>query len=333
MKRRNIVIGLAVVTLAGSFALVKATNVSSGEGSGILPAPPTAAEKDLAAKIEGYVRGLALDVGTRNVRRAGTMAEAVDWLGYELDSLGYDPVYDEWVVDGQRCVNFEITFPGRGLSHETVVVGAHYDSYRKSPCAEATATPTAALLVLLDRLRGHTFERTTSFVFFANGEYPQRGTEDWGAARWATRAKANQDDIVAMLAVGPLGSFSDEPGSQDFIFPWNLTWPGTGDFVAIFGHPRSRKLIKRTVDLWKQGSDIPVVAGAVPSWVPGMQSSDHDAFQAEGFPAVLLSDTGPARFEDIRTVYDQFHRLDYERMARAVLHLEKLVTALVREGP
>lgn len=328
MKRRNMVIGFAVLTLGGSVAVVQTTNVSSGSGSGLVQAPPTQQELDLAAQLEQHVRDLALHVGRRNTSRNGTLKEAVEWLTWNIESLGYQPKLDEWSIDGQPCVNFEITFPGTGLPGETVVIGTHYDSYRNSPCAEASGTGTAALLVLLERLKGYTFERTTKFVFFTNGELPHRGTDDSGAVRYAKRAKESGEKIVAMVCVGPFGYFTAEEGSQGFIFPWNLAWPGTGDFVAIFGDPRSRDLVKKAANAWKQSSTLPLVAGAVPSWLPGMQVSDHDAFQAQGFPAVLVSDTGGARFEDIRSVYDQFNRMSYAPMARAVLHLEKFVKAL-----
>ena len=63
-----------------------------------------------------------------------------------------------------------------------------------------------------------------------------------------------------------------------------------------------------------------------------MQEGDHDAFTKYGFRSVLVSDTGEARYSDIRTLYDQFHRVNYEGLSRVILQLEKFVPVFVRDA-
>lgn len=331
MKRRQLAITAALVVLAGSVGLSRLTNVSNGEGSGA-PRPPATDElQDLAADLEQSVRELAMDVGQRNVRRSGSLRNAGEWLGRWLGSMGLEPTFHDWTVGGQRCSNIEVVFPGGISRDEIVVIGTHYDSYRSSPSANATASGTVALLQLIDRMKDKSFSRTVKFVFFCNGERPQQGTEDAGPVQYAKAAKERGENIVGVLTIGSVGAWSNEPDSQDYLFPWNLMWPSTGDFVSIMGNPGSRELVERATTAWKTSCSLPLVSGSVPSWVPGIQAGDHDAFQAEGFSAILLSDTGAARYEDIRTVYDQFHRIDYEGLARLVLELEDFLPAFVRD--
>lgn len=331
MKIRTFLIGTSVLMLGGTFGLVRFANLASGEGSGQVQSDPTDSEKDLAAALEEDMRSIALYLGERNPRKTGSMRAAVDLLGGRVEGMGYEPKYLDWTARGQTASNIEVTIPGSLQRSEIVVVGAHYDSYRDSPCADATASGTATLLALMERARGKTFQRTVKFVLFANGERPVRDTEDWGAERYVAQALESGDNIVAMVCIGPFGYFSSEPGSQGYFFPFNLFWPGTGDFVSIVGDPAARSLVRTAARTWQLENRLPVVAGAVPSWWPGMQTGDHDAFQARGIPSVLVSDSGDARFDDIRTVYDQYHRMNFESMARAVLELERFLPAFVRD--
>jgi len=330
MKLRTFLILTAVVVVGGSTGLVKLTSIAEGEGSGRVQATPTSEELDLGAALEEDVRQLALHIGERSPRRPGGLRASVDYLGARIEGLGYEPVYDGWATQGHTATNIEVTITGSAQRNEVVVLGAHYDSYRNSPCADATASGTATLLHLLDRLRGQTLNRTLKVVFLVNGERPVNRTKEWGAARCAERAKANGENVVAMVALGPFGFFTSAPDSQGFPPPWNLFWPHTGDFVSISGNLGSRELVRQAAEIWKQTNELPVVAGVAPSWVPGMQAGDHDAFQEAGVPSILVSDTGSSRFDDIRSVYDQYHRLDYKTMARAVLELEDFVVALLR---
>ncbi len=329
LTRFLIVVVIFIALCTG--AVVHLTNVSRGVVPGPLPAL-TNMEEDSAFRMNMWVEALALKIGQRNVRRKGSMATAADMLLAEIKSMGYSAQIDSWNSDDDLVANLIIELTGTSAKRDVIVIAAHYDSYRRSPSANASGSGTAVLLELLKRMNRQTLQRTLRVVFLANGEWTGAETEDSGAVRYAQAAQQRGDHIVATLCLGPIGIFSDDPGSQKFPFPLSMAYPDTANFVAAFSHPKSRDLLENFSTRWSRTSRIPLVAGTLPSWFPGGVAADHDAFQAAGFPALVISDTGGSRFSDIRGVYESSHRLNYERMAQVVSSLHEVVKQLAKPG-
>ena len=61
-------------------------------------------------------------------------------------------------------------------------------------------------------------------------------------------------------------------------------------------------------------------------------NSDHEAFAREGYPTVLITDTGRYRYSDIRTNFDTMARIDFEHMARVVSGIGRVIVSLTRVG-
>lgn len=329
LTRFFIVLALLIALCVG--AVVHMTDVARGVVRAPLPAL-TSTEKDGAERLNLWVEGLSLKVGRRNVKRKGSMGTAIDMLMIELQNMSYHPVVDNWNTNGEPVANLVVELTGTSAKRDVIVVAAHYDSYRTSPSADASGSGTAVLLELLRRMKRDTFPRTVRVVFLANGEWPLRGTADSGAVRYAEAAKARGEHIVAALCMGPIGTFSDDPGSQAFPFPLSMAYPDTANFIAAFSDPKSRDLLENFSARWNTASRMPLVAGALPSWFPGGVLSDHDAFQAAGFPALVLTDTADSRFADIRGRYDTSSRLNYTRMSQVVSGLHEVLKQLAKPG-
>ena len=61
------------------------------------------------------------------------------------------------------------------------------------------------------------------------------------------------------------------------------------------------------------------------SMVPGVELSDHASFWRHGFPAVLISDTGPFRNANYHLGSDLSAGLDFDRMARVVAGVRRVL--------
>ena len=73
---------------------------------------------------------------------------------------------------------------------------------------------------------------------------------------------------------------------------------------------------------------FPSEGAAVPGWIPGIGLSDHWSFWQSGFPALMVTDTAPFRYEHYHSGGDTPDRLDYGRTARVVEGLAAVVKDL-----
>jgi hypothetical protein len=76
-------------------------------------------------------------------------------------------------------------------------------------------------------------------------------------------------------------------------------------------------------------TDFPSEGAALFAGLPGVGWSDQWSFWQVGYPAIMVTDTAPFRYPHYHTVADTPEKLDYERMARVVLGLERVIDDLV----
>jgi hypothetical protein len=61
--------------------------------------------------------------------------------------------------------------------------------------------------------------------------------------------------------------------------------------------------------------------------------SDHWSFWQEGYPALMVTDTAPFRYPHYHEAEDTVDKIDFERTARVVRGLQKVIAALVTASP
>lgn len=290
-------------------------------------APEATDERELLAEtLREHLRYQTIGIGQRQAVRDGASWALVDYLTEHIADAGFEAEYQEYKADGRPHHNVIAEKPGRGKG--IVLVGCHYDGYGRSPSAVATGSGTAALIEVMKRCYGVTTDHTLRFVFFSTGEAPYRGTDQMGARHYAKQCKEQEDPLEHVLLLDSFGSFSSQPATQQFLFPWSLVFPKTADFAVVAGRIGDRKQVRDVLAAWARATDMPARGLAMTSWIARIRGGDQEAFHAEGYPAVLITDTGVNRFEDIRSRYDTFDRIDYIAYARAVEGLAAAVLEL-----
>jgi Zn-dependent M28 family amino/carboxypeptidase len=297
--------------------------------SGDLP-PLDESERALAGSLERHVRALAADIGERNVMRPSALTRAAEYVARELEKSGRSVERQRYRVGSVECENLEIEIAGAGRRDEIVVVGAHYDSAPGTPGADDNASGTAALFELASRFASRSADRTLRFVAFVNEEPPHFQTTDMGSLRYAGRSRERKERVVAMLSLESIGYFSTAEGSQKYPPPLGFFYPSRGDFIAFVGNPGSRALVRRTVGTFRDRARFPCEGAAVPGFLPGVGWSDHWSFWQHGYPAVMVTDTAPFRNPNYHQASDTPDRVDYERLARVVIGLDKVIEELLK---
>lgn len=293
------------------------------------PLPPLTAEEALLRdRLRSHVRALAGEIGERNLWRYGALEKAAGYVDGELRGAGFAVSEQGYAADGKWVRNIEAELPGTRPAAGIIVVGAHYDSVYGSPGANDNASGTAAVLELARHFAGRSLPRTVRFVLFVNEEPPFFKTDQMGSLVYARRLRCRGDEVVAMLSLETIGYYSDAPRSQHYPFPLNFFYPSTGNFVGFVGNTGSRLLVRRVIETFRRTTPFPSEGAAVPGGIPGIDWSDQWSFWHEGYPALMVTDTALYRYHQYHGPRDTPDRLDYERLARVVAGLGRVVETL-----
>ncbi|MBI3270202.1 MAG: M28 family peptidase [Planctomycetes bacterium] len=300
--------------------------------SGPLP-PLTPAEATLRDDLRRDVEELAGRIGERNVPKYAALAEAADFLEASLARPGHRVARQSFPVAGRRCDNLEVQVTGAGRADEVVVVGGHYDSVLGCPGANDNGTGAAAVLALARAFAGRAAPRTLRLVEFVNEEPGYFQTEEMGSLVYARRCRAKGEKVVAMLSLETIGYYTDAPGSQSYPFPLNLLYPSVGNFIAFVGNVWCADSVREMVGSFRRHTRFPSEGAAPPAFLPGVGWSDHWSFWQCGYPGVMVTDTAPFRYPHYHTEQDTPDQVDYERTARVVAGLERVVAELTGLSP
>ena len=133
-----------------------------------------------------------------------------------------------------------------------------------------------------------------------------------------------------MLSLETMGYYSDRDGSQDYPFPLSLLYPSRGDFIAFVGSYAWRQQTRSVVARFRRVARFPSEGAAPAAFVPGVGWSDHWSFWQAGYPGVMVTDTAPFRYPHYHAAADGPDRVGYDRLARVVDGLRRVVAALGR---
>ncbi len=281
-------------------------------------------ELSIRQKLEKHIS--VIGATEHNLRRPKALEAAARYIESELRESGSAPASHEFESGQGRVRNLEIVIRGREAA--SIVIGAHYDSVVGAPGANDNGSGVAALLELARRLNGWSPRLTHRLVFFVNEEPPFHQSTVMGSRVYADALLARGERIVAMFSLETIGYYSDSPGSQGYPFPLGLFYPDRGDFLAFVSNLSSRRLLHATIGAWRAQARFPSEGVAAPAWVPGVDWSDQWSFWRHGIPAVMLTDTALYRYPHYHLPSDTPDKVDYARLARVTLELERMFRAL-----
>jgi hypothetical protein len=325
MKRRLIAFGVVamgvVVALYASMSCLAQRDVRAVK--------PVATVPEISARdLELTVRTLVNDFAPRGHDHPEQLDAAATWIRKKLER--HAPVDEQtFTVAGKTYRNLVARF---GPDTKTrVVVGAHYDTALGLPGADDDTSGTAGLLALAEPLATAKLGVAVELVAFTLEEPPYFATEHMGSVHHAKREKERGYDVRAMLSLEMIGCFSDMPQSQHFPAPgMSLLYPTTGNFIALVARPTDHDLIARVKASMLGATDLPVSSLAGPTFVQGVDWSDHRSYWAEGYPALMVTDTSFLRNPRYHTPQDTPDTLDYARMAKVVQGVFAAVVAIAQ---
>lgn len=298
---------------------------------GALP-PLTTCENDLAGRLSEHVEMLAGTIGERNIVRYAALQKAAAYITGMFVELGYAPGEESYFAEGRQVENIEVQLKGTSEPEEIVIIGAHYDTVSGSPGADDNASGVAAMLELARFFRDvEPPARTLRFVAFVNEEPPFFfWSKLMGSRVYAVGARKRGERIAAMISLETIGYYADTARSQSYPPPLGLFYPHTGNFIAFISNLGSRSLLQRCIGMFRETTRFPSEGLAAPAIIPGVGWSDQLSFWREGYPAIMLTDTALYRYPHYHRPTDLPDKLDYNRMARVVAGMRRVVEGVVK---
>ena len=295
------------------------------QNAGDLPVPGTA--KNLADDLQKHVKKLSVDLVPRNYKNVAGLDAVGEYIRTELAKSSGDVSQQAFNVNGQRYYNVIAAFGP--LTTERIVIGAHYDSYEKLPGADDNASGVAGLIALAGMLKDATLKHRVELVAYTLEEPPYFRTENMGSFIHARRLAAERASVKLMISLECIGYFTDTANTQDFPVPGlGLMYPTSGNFIAIVGRYQDRGYAREVKRAMSGATKLPVRSISAPAFVQGIDFSDQLNYWAEGFPALMVTDTAFFRNKAYHTKDDTFDRLDYQRMADVVVGVNAALMAV-----
>ncbi|MCX7960362.1 MAG: M20/M25/M40 family metallo-hydrolase [Burkholderiales bacterium] len=322
----NAALGLAFGAALVALLLWVMVSVPGESWRGALP-PLREDEAALAERLKKHVATLA--AGERNTRAPARLEAAARHIEAELQGAGYRVRAQPYDSGDGLVRNLEAVREGRIA--RSLVVGAHYDSVFGSPGANDNGSGVAALVELARGLAAAQPRHTLRFAFFANEEPPYFATAAMGSRVYADELIERGERIAAMFSLETIGYYAERPGSQRYPFPLGFFYPDRGDFVAFVANLGSRSLLHAALAAFRREARFPAEGVAAPAFIPGVAWSDQRSFWRRGVPAVMITDTALYRYPHYHLPSDTPDKLDYERLARLVAGLERMLRVLDAE--
>lgn len=270
------------------------------------------------ARLKGHVRFPSEDCSPRHALARDNQHKAITYISTQLREAGGRVVMQEYSTPSGSYQNVIAHFgPEQGSRY---VVGAHFDACGPQPGADDNASGVAGLLELA-RLLGKETSLPAHYELVAYNleEPPFFAGPYMGSAVHARKLKEENEPVTLMLSLEMIGYFSDVGGSQSYPMPLlNLLYPSQANFIAIVGRWDQTNIVGDFKRACVGASNLPLVSIAAPAFVPAIDFSDHRNYWAQGYPALMITDTSFLRNPHYHQPTDTFDTLDYTRMAGVV---------------
>lgn len=204
------------------------------------------------------------------------------------------------------------------------ILGAHYDAFGGLSGADDNASGVAGLLEVSRVLKTQTTinKRNIDLVFYSTEEPPFYGTENMGSFFHAKSVKDNHL-IKLVIIYDMIGYFSEEKNSQDYPISFMKSiYPKTGNYISLvsnFSNLSNIRKVKSRFSSYLSGNKfIGVQSINAPTFIQGIDFSDHRNYWKFDFPSFLITDTAFYRNKNYHTKDDTYEKLNYIKMKEVV---------------
>lgn len=267
-------------------------------------------------RLKDHVSTISQTFYPRDWKSIDNLNRCADFIAMHFTNAGASVESQVFSVQGRKYRNVIGRFgAGRGSK---IIIGAHYDAYGELPGADDNASGVAALIELAYLLGKSTLSKEIELVGYVLEEPPFFRTGSMGSAIHA-ESIAGQS-IAGVIVLEMVGYFRDERGSQKYPSALlRLFYPSRGNFIAVVGRWNQEGWVKKVKAGMKGATRLPVYSIRAPTFVPGIDFSDHLNYWTYGFQALMITDTAFYRNITYHSQGDEMSQLDFERMSEVTV--------------
>ena len=262
----------------------------------------------------------------RNYKNIQELNRVSAWIREQMRLFGINCSFQTYTVNSQPYRN--VVCPLNTGNSTKVIVGAHYDVYGEQAGADDNASGVAGVLETARILAAEKsrLKQNIEFLFYTLEEPPYFRTESMGSFIHAKSVAKNKDKINGVYILEMIGYF-DPKATQDY--PIGLKWiyPSHSNFIAAVGNVQSRDLTSNYCNAMENLNELQCERLISPSFIQGIDFSDHMNYWKFDIPAMMITDTAYYRNKHYHTEQDTIEKLNVGKMAQVVNGLVKTLIA------
>ena len=263
----------------------------------------------------------------RNYKNIQELNRVSAWIREQMRLFGVNCRFQTYTVNSQPYRN--VVCPLNAGHSNRVIIGAHYDVFEEQHGADDNASGVAGVLEAARILSAEKarLKQNIEFVFYTLEEPPYFRTESMGSFVHAKSVAKEKDKISGVYILEMIGYF-DPKVTQEY--PVGLKWiyPSHTNFIASVGNIQSRDLTSSYCAAMESLKQLQCERLISPSFIQGVDFSDHMNYWQFNMPAMMITDTAFYRNKHYHTEQDTLDKLNLDKMAQVIDGLVKTILNL-----
>ena len=253
----------------------------------------------------------------RNHTQVDELNRVSAWIQGQMQKFGIPCDFQNYMVESNRYRN--VVCELNVGAAKNLIVGAHYDVHGETDGADDNASGVVGVLEtarILAKEKRH-LKHNVEFVFYTLEEPPYFRTEQMGSAVHAKAIEKYKDRITGVFILEMIGYF-DQRNIQEYPAGLKFFYPAHGNFIGAVSNFDSNSLGSEYCAAMKQINRLDCQRLVAPSFVTGVDFSDHLNYWNAGIPAVMITDTAFFRNKNYHTVNDKVETLNLQKMKHVI---------------
>jgi len=268
-------------------------------------------------KIKKHLTAITKTEEARNFRNIETLNFVADYIFKEFNKSADSTYYQTYDVSGIEYKNVVCVFGNE--NEKTIVIGAHYDVCGDQEGADDNASGVVGLLELTRLLKGKKLNYRLEIVAYTLEEPPYFRSKNMGSYIHAKSIVDNKTNIYGMLCLEMIGYFDDAEDSQEYPLGL-LSWfyGKKGDFIALITKLGKGRFARKFESAFIKNQHLKTEKLTAPSFLQGIDFSDHLNYWEFGISAIMITDTAFYRNKNYHEKTDTMKTLNISKMSKVI---------------